>query len=217
MIGIIVLAGGQGRRMGGQDKGWCVYQNRSCVEQLLEQLQAQINALPLSQASGGAPTFKIFISANRNLSKYHALGFDVITDEREDYCGPLAGIEAVVHYQATLENLKGVQPIKRWITCPVDSPKLPQNYLNKMLSVTPQQLAYAQQQGRKHFAHLSIPAVQAESVSAYLHREQRSIKGWLFQPAFERYLVAVPFECASSNLLNLNTLNSNRTLKPNNA
>lgn len=208
VIGIIVLAGGQGRRMGGQDKGWCLYGNHPCIELVLSQLAAQIAEIKVLSTVDSQPDFQIFISANRHLNQYHALGFDVITDEREGFCGPLAGIESVIHFQQgeALRILKKNR-VQRWITCPVDSPDLPANYLKKMLNVNASQIAYAEQGGRKHFAHLSIPATQSASLSAYLDSGQRSIKHWLFKANLETLITAVHFSSTESNLLNLNTLN----------
>ena len=215
MIGIIVLAGGQGRRMGGQDKGWCLHENRPCIELILTQMEAQISALKATSNVYSTRDFKIFISANRHLYQYHALGFDVITDERVGYCGPLAGVESVMNYQGYIQQRSAASsPIERWITCPVDSPKLPQTYLKQMLNLETQQVAYAEQKSRKHFAHLSIPAAQADAVGLYLDSGQRSIKHWLFQPAFESLITAVRFDCAESNLLNLNTLNTKQGVHP---
>ena len=210
MIGIIVLAGGQGRRMGGQDKGWCLYGNHSCIELVLSQLAVQIDEIKALSCADCQTDFKVFISANRHLNQYHTLGLDVITDERKGFCGPLAGVESVIHYQQEQEKAVGVlknNRVQRWIICPVDSPTLPANYLKKMLNVNTAQIAYAEQGSRKHFAHLSIPATQSASLSAYLDSGQRSIKHWLFQARFESLLTAVPFSKTECSLLNLNTLN----------
>jgi molybdopterin-guanine dinucleotide biosynthesis protein A len=71
-----ILAGGEGRRFGGLDKGWIAYRGRSFVEQVLSRLQPQVGEL--------------LISANRNLDRYQALGFPVLSDRLG--AGPLAGL-----------------------------------------------------------------------------------------------------------------------------
>ena len=73
-----VLAGGQGRRMGGQDKGWVQYQGQPLIHQVCERLHPQVSQLQ--------------IIANRNLDAYQQLGFPVIPDLEAGYQGPLVGI-----------------------------------------------------------------------------------------------------------------------------
>lgn len=74
----VILAGGQGQRMGGQDKGWVCYQGRPMIEQILERLQDQVD--------------EIIIVANRNQDAYAELGVKVVADCLEGFQGPLVGI-----------------------------------------------------------------------------------------------------------------------------
>lgn len=74
----IILAGGEGRRMGGEDKGLLKLKDKSLVEWVLARIEPQ--------------TDEILISANRNLEAYAALGHPVVRDKTEGYAGPLAGI-----------------------------------------------------------------------------------------------------------------------------
>lgn len=76
----IVLAGGRGTRFGGKDKGLHQYLGRLLIEHSLESLQPQLG--------------KIVISCNRNQAEYAKLGFETVVDERTEFQGPLAGIEA---------------------------------------------------------------------------------------------------------------------------
>lgn len=71
-----VLAGGEGRRFGGLDKGWIGYRGRPFIEQVLAQLAPQVD--------------DIAISANRSLGRYAALGYPVLSDRIG--AGPLAGL-----------------------------------------------------------------------------------------------------------------------------
>jgi len=74
----IILAGGEGRRMGGQDKGWVEYQGRPLIECVLERLAPQVSEL--------------LINANRNQEAYQALGYPVVSDLESGFQGPLMGI-----------------------------------------------------------------------------------------------------------------------------
>jgi len=84
----------------------------------------------------------------------------------------LAGIETALSHP-------GLTDIERWIICPVDSPELPTDYLQIMSNLDPNQIAFLQDAQRSHFAHLSLPATKAKSLSKYLNSGKRSIKGYL--------------------------------------
>lgn len=71
-----ILAGGEGRRFGGVDKGWLRYDGSAFVERVAAALAPQLGWLA--------------ISANRNLAAYAALGYPVLTDRIG--AGPLAGL-----------------------------------------------------------------------------------------------------------------------------
>jgi molybdopterin-guanine dinucleotide biosynthesis protein A len=71
-----VLAGGEGRRFGGLDKGWIAYRGRPFIQQVLARLAPQVD--------------DIAISANRSLDRYAALGHPVLRDRLG--AGPLAGL-----------------------------------------------------------------------------------------------------------------------------
>ena len=62
----VILAGGQGRRMGGADKGLQELCGRPMAAHVLERLAPQVGA--------------VLISANRNLERYAELGCPVLPD-----------------------------------------------------------------------------------------------------------------------------------------
>jgi molybdenum cofactor guanylyltransferase len=76
----LILAGGQGSRMGSVDKGLAVLNGKTMVAHVLERLAPQV---------GG-----IMINANRSLDVYAALGYVVVPDQLTGYAGPLAGLQA---------------------------------------------------------------------------------------------------------------------------
>ncbi|RRU75126.1 molybdenum cofactor guanylyltransferase MobA [Stutzerimonas xanthomarina] len=77
---ILLLAGGRGQRMGGQDKGLVEWQGRPLIAWLHETVQ------PL--------TDDLLLSCNRNRAHYSAYADRLISDEEQGFPGPLAGIRS---------------------------------------------------------------------------------------------------------------------------
>jgi len=100
----LILAGGRGSRLGGKDKGWIMWQGLPMIEHALACLVKQTH-----------PPARIMISANRNVDAYQQTGHPVVTDERRDFMGPLAGIEAGL-MRCKKNNL---------LVIPCDTPRLP--------------------------------------------------------------------------------------------
>ena len=75
---ILLLAGGRGQRVGGQDKGWVRWGEKALIEHV------QHVARPL--------TDDLIISCNRNHDRYRALADQLISDPEDDFPGPLMGI-----------------------------------------------------------------------------------------------------------------------------
>ena len=107
----IILAGGKGRRMDGLDKGMVEFRNMPLIEHVLHRIAPQVDAL--------------VINANRNFDFYAASGLPVVPDERLDFAGPLAGIEASLS--------KAPTPLALIVPC--DTPFLPTDLVTRMIDV----------------------------------------------------------------------------------
>jgi len=77
---ILLLAGGRGQRMGGQDKGLLEWHG----EPLIAHLQRKTRSL----------SDDLIISCNRNLEKYAPYADQLVHDDEGSFPGPLAGIRA---------------------------------------------------------------------------------------------------------------------------
>ena len=111
-LGAVVLAGGQGSRMNGLDKGMQLLQGQRLVTHALNRLQAQ----SLAVAS-------IAINANRHLTEYTSWGLEVWPDATADFAGPLAGfLVGMTHC-----------PHPYLLTVPCDTPLFPLNLAEKLV------------------------------------------------------------------------------------
>ena len=104
----VVLAGGQGKRMGMADKGLQLLNGKPMVERVIERLRPQVGAL--------------LVSANRNLGAYAAFGYPVYPDESPGYPGPLAGFLTGLRHCETLYL----------VTAPCDAPFLPRRLVEDL-------------------------------------------------------------------------------------
>lgn len=77
---VLLLAGGRGQRMGGADKGLVEFAGRPLIATLSARVQ------PL--------TDDLIISCNRNAERYALWADQLVTDDSDDFPGPLAGIRA---------------------------------------------------------------------------------------------------------------------------
>lgn len=79
---ILLLAGGQGQRMGGRDKGLIEWRG----EPLIQHLQRLTRPL----------TDDLIISCNRNRERYARFADRLVQDDDSDFPGPYAGIRAAL-------------------------------------------------------------------------------------------------------------------------
>lgn len=154
----LVLAGGAGRRWGGQDKGLLALAGRPLAAWVAAALAPQCATL--------------LISINRNHAAYRALGYPLVTDRWPGFLGPVAGIASVL-----------AQINTPWLlTAPCDTPLLPADLGLRLLSAAQAQntsLAIAVAGGRAHFLHALIARGLADDLETYLIRGGRSMRGWL--------------------------------------
>ena len=110
----VVLAGGEGRRMGGVDKGLQLLDAIPLARHALQRLQQQTLGVPRTLA----------INANRNQALYASWGVPVWMDAVGGFAGPLAGFHtALAQCAATHDYL---------LTVPCDSPLFPLDLLARL-------------------------------------------------------------------------------------
>ncbi|MGK9064155.1 molybdenum cofactor guanylyltransferase MobA [Stutzerimonas chloritidismutans] len=150
---ILILAGGQGSRMGGLDKGLVDWHGKPFVAWIHDV------ARPL--------TDELLISCNRNQDRYACFADRLVGDAEPGYPGPLAGI------MAGLAASRG-----RWtLTLPCDSPRIDQSLLQQMYEtalLTPRLPLMVRQSGRWQPLFCVIPTHLSAEIEAAWHAGERS-------------------------------------------
>ena len=109
----VILAGGKGSRMGDQDKPLIELKNKPLIEWGLQRIKDQVGT--------------VVISVNHNAEKYEHLKLDLVSDEYEEYSGPLVGIVSAMEWI----NAQEKPPIA--ILCiPADVPFFPEDLVAKL-------------------------------------------------------------------------------------
>lgn len=179
-ISAVILAGGQGKRMGGVDKGLQLFHQKPLFMHVYQRLQPQVSS--------------ISINANRNLAQYQTAVSSVFTDELTGFQGPLSGI------------LTGLKQAKTdfVLFVPCDCPFLPNNLVAKLQSAVLSQdisIAYAHDGEREHPTFCLISTELAENLEQYLSSGQRKMLDFMHQ----HQATAVDFSDQKSAFRNMNT------------
>ena len=133
IVPCVILAGGQGRRMGGKDKALIPLLDRPLLSYVLESISGHV-----------AP---IALNINTNLDKFSEFGYEIIEDPIKGHLGPLAGILASLNWARQLNQ--------KWVmTLPCDTPFLPKNIVKEMIKLKNKELdvdlVVAQSKGYNH-------------------------------------------------------------------
>jgi molybdopterin-guanine dinucleotide biosynthesis protein A len=139
----VILAGGQGRRLGGADKALISLHHQPLLAHLLETLSPQAGCLALSAAGDPA--------------RFAGFGLPVLEDGAYKGTGPLAGVLAGMEWAAA----SGSNSV---FTVPVDTPFIPRN-LALLLGAAPAVACYA---GRVHHLVAVWPVAARQALAAYL-------------------------------------------------
>jgi len=175
----VILAGGKGRRMGGEDKGLLRINGRPLIQHIIDAVLPQVGSL--------------LINANRNLESYRALGHPVIRDILGDYLGPLAGVVSAMQASDTPYLL----------TVPCDSPLVPVDLcarLYRELKATGADISIAHDGNRMQQVFALLRCELLSDLLSYLKSGGRKIDTWYG----EHRLVLSDFSDRPDAFLNIN-------------
>lgn len=148
-IGGIILAGGQGLRMGGADKALLPFRGAPLIAQVMARLSPQVAALA--------------ISANGDPSRFGFTGLQVLPDAVP--MGPLSGVLAGLDWAAA-------QGLTLLVTAPCDAPFLPCDLVPRLLlaaeSAPGAPVLSCDETGRIHATHALWPVTLAPALAAFL-------------------------------------------------
>lgn len=177
----LILAGGQGRRMGSVDKGLQLLRGRPMLAWVLERFGPQVT--------------EVMISANQNLDRYATFGPPVVTDEVGGFAGPLAGLERGMS-SASFELVA---------TAPCDSPFLPEDLVTRLFSrldAASADLAVARTGTQTHPVFCLCRRALHPHLRAFLAAGGRKIDAWYA----DLRVIEVSFDDQEVAFSNINTL-----------
>jgi molybdopterin-guanine dinucleotide biosynthesis protein A len=153
----LVLAGGQGRRMGTIDKGLVPLQGRSMVQHVLDRFRPQVD--------------EIIINANQHRAEYEAFGHPVLADAISGFAGPLAGLQVGLS-RASFPLIA---------TVPCDSPFLPDDLVARLSSALAERgadLAVARTFDQPHPVFALVRRSVLPHLTRFLEEGGRKIDAW---------------------------------------
>ncbi|MBH8578616.1 molybdenum cofactor guanylyltransferase MobA [Bisbaumannia pacifica] len=182
----LILAGGQGRRMGGLDKGLVEFAGRPLVAHARAPLAGRVAEL--------------LINANRHPAAYAAWADRVVADRESGYQGPLMGIWSGLCAATT-----------PWVlVVPCDSPRLPMDLLERLWAGRGEAaIATAFDGQRDHPVVALIRRDLADDLGRALAAGERKIDRWYACHSWAR----VPFDEGPEAFANLNTEEERRRLE----
>ncbi|GHC25809.1 molybdenum cofactor guanylyltransferase MobA [Aidingimonas halophila] len=174
----LVLAGGQGRRMGGRDKGLEPFADGTLIDYACRPLRRHVNEL--------------LINANRHLETYRQYGGQVIVDRQGGYQGPLMGIWSGLCAAHT-----------QWLVIvPCDSPMLPECLVERLWQGKGEHdIAVAHDGERAHPVVALMRTSLAGDLESALQAGERKIDRWYDRHAW----CYVDFSDCPAAFVNLNS------------
>jgi molybdenum cofactor guanylyltransferase len=176
----VILAGGRGRRMDGQDKGLVQLAGRPLIEYVIDAIKPQVET--------------ILLNANRNLDQYSRYGYPVIPDALGEFQGPLAGYVAALQHATT----------RYIVTMPCDGPFVPRDLVERLIkafTADNAEIAVAHDGERLQPVYSLIPVSMATSLCAFLDTGERKIDLWYKQ----HRTVLADFSDSPETFRNINT------------
>ncbi len=164
-----VLAGGLSRRMGGKDKSLMMLGERTLMAHVIQRLQLQMN--------------EVIINANGDPDRYSELDNPVVSDKFDGFCGPLAGIHALMEY-AHDQN----QGFTHILSVAADTPFFPPDFADRCMAMTDDQntIILAKSDNNRHPVFGLWPLSLRPALSEFLQLAQtRKVLAFVQQHSYQ--------------------------------
>ncbi|WP_319531443.1 molybdenum cofactor guanylyltransferase MobA [uncultured Cohaesibacter sp.] len=157
----VVLAGGQSRRMDGQDKPFLPVAGKPLMTRVIERLKPQVSG--------------IVISGNDDLARY-GTDYPVLADGLDGHAGPLAGILAAMRWA------EAKAPHAYWlISAAADTPFFPTDLVDRLIMAMGgpgPAITLAQSGEQVHPTFGLWPVSLADDLEAYLLKGERKARAY---------------------------------------
>ena len=181
-VSCIILAGGEGKRAGGADKGLVSYENKPLIQHVIDRVRPQ--------------TDEIIISANRNIDLYNQYTDKVFSDSSDQssgqHRGPLAGIAACLNHCKYEWALV--------VAC--DMPSLPDNLVERLSDNIQNNSVCIATVNNYHQLALLLRNNLSDSIMSRINKNQLKLIQWVESIPHG----TVNFDDNPDAFLNLNTL-----------
>lgn len=186
----VVLAGGQSRRMGGNDKALLPLRGRPLIEHVTQRLSAQTRTIAINSNAG----------ANAFSDLPNLQSVPVFADEIGDHIGPLAGIHAAMRFAASINGITHIA------TAATDTPFFPDDLvagLSANISAHAP-IAMATSNNNRHPVFALWPIELAERLASWLATTETN-KVVVFAREVGMTTVDFPLESGQDPFFNINT------------
>ena len=163
-ISAVILAGGQGLRMHGKDKGLIEFKGLPLIAHVVSVVNPKVG--------------RIFVSANRSFYEYSLYG-EVIADDLEGFQGPLAGISKALKVCST----------DYLLVLPCDSPLVDAELIDDLINKMGQKdadICVAHDGSIMHATFAMMKSNLSSSLEHFLDEGGRKMALWYRQQKLER-------------------------------
>ena len=160
---MVILAGGQSKRFGGEFKTLSKFNNQSILDRILKNFKKS--------------KIEIVLNVNSKENEFLNTNLNLIKDEIKNFQGPLAGIYSTMKW--VIKNKKNIE----WIfTIPSDTPFLSGKVLSKFISNNFKkntQIILAQSYNKVHPVIGLWKISLLENLEKFFQKENRKIMDWV--------------------------------------
>ncbi|MEZ5757676.1 MAG: molybdenum cofactor guanylyltransferase MobA [Emcibacteraceae bacterium] len=153
----VILAGGQSRRMGGDDKFLLTLGKRRIIDHIVDRLESQVDRIIL----------------NSNLAELD-ITIDVVPDIPDFglHAGPMIGLYTALNYAKR-------HSYQKIVTVSADTPFIPDNFVEMLLHHSSASVVVAKSNGHLHPTHALWDVSLLDDLEKALKKGERKMMSWL--------------------------------------